>query len=332
MRTRLLLLTALTLVTAWQVPAQRGEENPSPEMLLQRGEAALQGQDWKEAALAFRALTSAQPKNARAWMLLGYALHAGRDLDQALEAHHKAAAFPATKPTATYNIACVYALKKDKDQALAWLKKAADAGFRNVDHIDGDSDMDGLRDDPRFKELVAAIADMPAPAAAVTVYAGKPERASASLFLWGGRGPAGDVLISYGLPVWKDEHEKVVEQSQGQRWRLGKDFWTTCENSVPLQFGSQVVPPGHYYLTLERANDDSFVLAFNDAAPIRQKKLVAYLADKTEGGIEVPMTHERTETVEKRLRIDLQSDGEPAGKLVIAFGPHRVSAPFQVKL
>jgi tetratricopeptide (TPR) repeat protein len=55
--------------------------------------------------------------------------------------------------TALYNAACSYALAGDAEGALRMLEQAIQAGFTDLDHLDSDSDLDSLRDEPRFQEL-----------------------------------------------------------------------------------------------------------------------------------------------------------------------------------
>jgi adenylate cyclase len=54
-----------------------------------------------------------------------------------------------------YCVACAYAVLGDKDRALDLLRQALQLGKGNVGWIENDPDFDSLRDDPRFKELLA---------------------------------------------------------------------------------------------------------------------------------------------------------------------------------
>lgn len=59
-------------------------------------------------------------------------------------------------PELYYNIACVMALRNDKEQAMAWLEKAFLKGFSDLDLVKKDRDLDTIRSDRRFQALVAA--------------------------------------------------------------------------------------------------------------------------------------------------------------------------------
>jgi tetratricopeptide (TPR) repeat protein len=59
--------------------------------------------------------------------------------------------------TALYNKACTYARAKDVDLACAYLKKAVKNGFKDLEHIEGDSDLANIRNDPRYKKIVQGL-------------------------------------------------------------------------------------------------------------------------------------------------------------------------------
>ncbi|MHC4390396.1 MAG: TPR end-of-group domain-containing protein [Planctomycetota bacterium] len=57
---------------------------------------------------------------------------------------------------AHYNVACGYSLKKDRKPALEHFEQALKFGFDDLQHITDDTDLDNIRNAPRFKELIAA--------------------------------------------------------------------------------------------------------------------------------------------------------------------------------
>jgi tetratricopeptide (TPR) repeat protein len=57
-------------------------------------------------------------------------------------------------PTAHYNLACRYALLKQPDLALTTLRKAVELGYRDFRYMVQDRDLDSIRKDPRFRELL----------------------------------------------------------------------------------------------------------------------------------------------------------------------------------
>jgi tetratricopeptide (TPR) repeat protein len=57
-------------------------------------------------------------------------------------------------PTAHYNLACRYALLKQADMALGALRKAVELGYRDFLFMEKDRDLESIRKDPRFRQLV----------------------------------------------------------------------------------------------------------------------------------------------------------------------------------
>ncbi|MEZ5962642.1 MAG: tetratricopeptide repeat protein [Planctomycetota bacterium] len=294
-------------------------------------DAAVAAGNWEAAIASFRKLVEANPKDAKSWHMLGYALHAAGDLDEALKVHVKATEFPEVAPVASYNAACVYALRGDKVHALEWLAKAAERGFAGADHMAEDTDMDVLRSEPRYKEIVAHIEQNASRPAAVQVFAGTFERKLTRMVLFSGRGSVGGVSIAYGQPEWQDKYEEMIDSPkvQNRRWRFGKDEWTTLDASVPVTLGDRELPAGVYYLTLERKGE-AFFMAALDPATVHASTIDPFVAHQTTGGIEVALKHERTDVSAPRLEIKLKESmgGKPGtGELIVRFGPHQLSTP-----
>ena len=57
-------------------------------------------------------------------------------------------------PSVLYNIACCFAMENQPEEALAALNKAIDQGFGHWKWIDHDSDLNALRTEPGFQELL----------------------------------------------------------------------------------------------------------------------------------------------------------------------------------
>jgi tetratricopeptide (TPR) repeat protein len=60
-------------------------------------------------------------------------------------------------PRARYNLACSCALLGRGDEALDRLREACELGFDDLNLLRRDKDLDGLRGDPRFREMVRAL-------------------------------------------------------------------------------------------------------------------------------------------------------------------------------
>ena len=117
--------------------------------------AAFQARDWEAAANGYQDVVALQPKNAIAWLRLGYARHALGCLDEAISAYRQASGFPETRPTALYNLACAYCLQGNAEESLKTMRQAIDNGYRSQTPMEDDGDLAALRDDPRFRELAS---------------------------------------------------------------------------------------------------------------------------------------------------------------------------------
>ena len=54
-----------------------------------------------------------------------------------------------------YNAACLAALAGNTDEALDWLHKALELNQEEIyEYLREDSDLDNIREDPRFQELL----------------------------------------------------------------------------------------------------------------------------------------------------------------------------------
>jgi len=57
-------------------------------------------------------------------------------------------------PLAHYNLACSYALLKRIDQAVRTLRQAVELGYRDFRYMREDRDLEAIRHDPRFRQLL----------------------------------------------------------------------------------------------------------------------------------------------------------------------------------
>ena len=57
-------------------------------------------------------------------------------------------------PLAHYNLACSYALLKRPEQALKTLRRAVELGYRDFRYMREDRDLESIRHDPRFRQLL----------------------------------------------------------------------------------------------------------------------------------------------------------------------------------
>jgi serine/threonine protein kinase/Flp pilus assembly protein TadD len=97
------------------------------------------------------------PDDARALVFGAITFARTDDKDRALELAGRALAIDPEDPMILYNVACAYAVSGRTDAALSALQKAVDNGFGHKEWVEHDSDLDSLRGDPRFQQLVEAM-------------------------------------------------------------------------------------------------------------------------------------------------------------------------------
>jgi len=109
------------------------------------------------AEAAWRAMVAADASNAFAWYRLGYTLHALKRYDEAVEAAQRSSASATLRPRALYNIACARAQQGRKAEALQALEEAVQAGFKSRGTLQGDPDLEPIRSEARFKEIIGRL-------------------------------------------------------------------------------------------------------------------------------------------------------------------------------
>ena len=88
------------------------------------------------------------------------------------------------------------------------------------------------------------------------------------------------------------------------------------------------VPIGQWYCVLENHPDHGVALLLLDPVEIRKQRLDAYEANKTKGGLRIPLTSGKAEFAAQLLSIELTVDRSKRdrGSLRIHFGPHLLNA------
>lgn len=157
-RRSLAALTALAFVSAPLAFAE--ESSPAaakldPIALRQDASAKLAARQWGEAAALLERSCAENPHVGVDWFDLGTARYNLKEWDAAIAAYSRALDLRAGFPSVSaYNIACCEAQKGDEEKALAWIARALDLGFRNLESIRDDDDFASLRGDERFRRLV----------------------------------------------------------------------------------------------------------------------------------------------------------------------------------
>lgn len=102
----------------------------------------------------FAKVLAAAPSFAEALAAQAVNLTTKGRLQDGLTVDKQLVAVRPTDPTAHYNLACRYALLKQPDLAFGSLRKAIELGYRDFRFMEEDHDLDSIRKDPRFRQLV----------------------------------------------------------------------------------------------------------------------------------------------------------------------------------
>jgi hypothetical protein len=131
---------------------------PSHDDVMKEARAKSLSKDWSAAAALWQRVVEMNPNLQRNWVQLSNALYQAREYRKAIAAYQKVAELGAGYPwDPPYNIACCYALMGEKEQALKWLERALNLGFRDLRHAQTDEDFASIRNDPKYRDLVALV-------------------------------------------------------------------------------------------------------------------------------------------------------------------------------
>jgi hypothetical protein len=110
--------------------------------------------EWQKAAREYAMVVEKAPENGRAWFRLGAAYMQLEKYDAAITPLTRANELGFARRFARYNLASAQARLGNPDAAFEWLHAAVEAGFSNLGMLQSDSDLDALRDDARFAQVV----------------------------------------------------------------------------------------------------------------------------------------------------------------------------------
>ncbi len=105
----------------------------------------------------FRKALVHDPYNVDILIYLGDAFSKRGMLQDGLEIDQRLVRVCPEEPTFYYNLACSHSLLNQLDPALEALEKAIHLGYQNFEHLKEDSDLDNLRKDYRFIQLLKNV-------------------------------------------------------------------------------------------------------------------------------------------------------------------------------
>lgn len=125
--------------------------------VLQQASISVREGNAEAAIAAYRSLVAADRADAEAWLNLGRALHELKRYSEAIAANLEAAKAAPQRGIALFNLACEYALTGEREKAIDAAAKSIEAGYRVKWSYESDSDLAAIREDGRFKALLAKL-------------------------------------------------------------------------------------------------------------------------------------------------------------------------------
>src|SRR6266545_1265248 len=137
-----------------RAPAPRAREQARE--ILRDGAAWLSEGNFESARRRFLEAIEVDATIPEAYNGVGVTFRMRNDLAHALEWYKKALAVDPDFGDAYYNMACLYAVEGKKEMALRYLQIAALNGYATAGGMDGDPDLESVREEPGYRALVRA--------------------------------------------------------------------------------------------------------------------------------------------------------------------------------
>ena len=129
----------------------------SPAAVEARANAAFMAKNVKDAAALYADLLEDNPLNGKAWFNLGFSQNMLGEYAKSSASFEKSYTAGFMPIISMYNAACGYSRVGDKAKALFWLQKIADSGYRDMNQLIKDSDLDNIRHEPKFAQIMEQI-------------------------------------------------------------------------------------------------------------------------------------------------------------------------------
>ena len=137
--------------------AQQGKHsNEGPEPTTAKGpQSRMPEQSQLDFELSFfEGILTCKPDYVDVLRIMGNLLTLKGRFADGLQVDKRLVQFRPQDALAHYNLACSYALLKRLDQSLKTLRRAVELGYRDFRYMREDHDLDSIRHDPRFRQLL----------------------------------------------------------------------------------------------------------------------------------------------------------------------------------
>lgn len=142
---------------------KQGQKSPTLDYHIAQAQEAIASSDIQTASTIAKSLVAQQPSSPEARNLLGHVKALQGNIDQAHKEFQRGLRLSPEDPVLLYNMACIHALKGERELALRLLERAFTRNPNLVAGAQEDSDLASLYDDDAFKELVSRQYTAPVP-------------------------------------------------------------------------------------------------------------------------------------------------------------------------
>ncbi len=105
----------------------------------------------------FESILRRNPRDSDVIEILGGLYTKEGRVDEGLRMDRKLVRLKPDNATAHYNLACSLALKKRRAEAMRSLERAVELGYKDLDWMLQDPDLDALKKHPAFRALAAKL-------------------------------------------------------------------------------------------------------------------------------------------------------------------------------
>ncbi len=131
-----------------------GGDPTNPLLLTRLGDLFRQQSEYDQAISQYEKALSAHANDINAYNGLVLTYSEKKDYTNAIDILLKMKHLQPDNPDIYYNLACIYAKRNMTDDAVNWLKKSIDKGFRNLGLIKKDPDLENIRNTPFVNALL----------------------------------------------------------------------------------------------------------------------------------------------------------------------------------
>jgi len=127
----------------------------SANQKIQEADSLIKVKEYQKAEGLYQEVIKGEPGNNLAVYKLASLYYSEKNYKKAIENYLKLV--PNKNPAVLYNLACTYSLINNKSDALKYLHEAIDNGFSQVSLLKTDADLENVRGEKEFAEILKSV-------------------------------------------------------------------------------------------------------------------------------------------------------------------------------